>query len=73
MVRSARYTGDEPFPQEDWFGSGRQRREDKQLETALEVVNKKKAVAKAAKAQKPKVVSEPPPPAFKMDDLGESV
>lgn len=70
MVRSANFVGDPSYyPQENWFGDGNRRKEDKQLETALEVVNKKK---KAVKAQKPKVVSESPPPAFKMDDLGES-
>lgn len=70
MVRSARFVGDSGyFPQDGWFDNGNRRKEDKQLETALEVVNKKKKAA--AKAQKPKVVGEAPPPAFKMDDLGD--
>lgn len=68
MVRSVRWLGDSGyFPQEDWDG---RRKEDKQLETALEVVKKKKAVSKS---QKPKVEGEPPPPAFKMDDLGDPI
>jgi len=72
MVRSVRFTGDPSFLSGDWTGeTGRRSREDRQVEAALEVQGRrpKKKVVKPEKPKKASVVSQPPPPAVRMDQL----